>query len=236
MRTKLLFSAAAVLAASSLFASAQIYSANVVGYVQRAVPLNNGANPTYACVANPLDTGTNTLINLVQGLPIGSKVLKWNPTLANFSTFTRSTLPGGWSPLNSGSNTLNPGESAFISLATTNTSPYTNVFLGTVVQGSSYPNQSVIMLPGFTALSFPPAISGAVTNANINLNAYLPNTPSGSQFITWNEVSQAGYTIATRNALPSGWSAVPSITPGVGFFINNAASSNRVWTINFTVQ
>jgi hypothetical protein len=87
-------------------------------------------------------------------------------------------------------------------------------------------------------MSFPVALSGAVTNPAIALNASLPATPANSKFMAYDEAGQSGFTIiSTRSAIGSGWSGgVPQVTPGTGFFIVNTGTTNRPWNINYTVQ
>ena len=98
MRTKALLLTAAVFAAGLVGASAQVYSANVVGYVN--VPIKAGFN----LIANPLNTTNNTLDNLFPNAGFGDQIFKYNG-----STFDISTYIGFWSP----GNTLNPGEGVF---------------------------------------------------------------------------------------------------------------------------
>jgi len=232
---------AVALAAGILSSQAQsnVYSANVVGYVSRTLYANTNdlTAPTFAFVANHLDTGNNVLSNLLQALPINSRVLKWNPGTATFNTYTRSALFGGWSPSGSVTQTLNLGEAALVKLNSGNTTGFTNTFVGEVFQSTegSFTN---VLLPGFTACSFPVPMSGVlVSNLLVGLNQALPATPSGSRLQKWNETTHAGYITFTRNLLPAGWSpSVPTVNPGEGFFIFNAGSTNRLWVINFTVQ
>ena len=244
MRTKTLLIAAAALATTIISSEAQtpVYSANIVGYVSRVLPANpNGlTSPTFAFVANPLDTGNNVLTNVLQGLPNGSKVLKWDYANASFDlAFTKTALGAGWSPAGSGTNTVNPGECFFIELPNGNTGGWTNTFVGTVLQGNL---TNKLILPGFTAESFQVPLNTGVTNEA--LNAALPATPAGSKILMWDEAGQTGFSIAyTRTALGSGWSnpggghpTTPQVTPGTGFFVVNAASTNRPWAYNFTPQ
>lgn len=224
--------AGAALVLSLATSQAQVYSANVVGYVNRVIP----AYPGYAVVANPLDTGNNVLTNLLQKLPVGSQVLKWDYNNSTFDkVFSRNSIGAGWSPTGSGTNTLNLGEACVVQLGSTYVGTFTNTFVGTVLQGSI---SNVIMFPGYTFASFPVPVTGTATDAVINLNASLPSSPSGSEFLAFNEVAQNGFTlISTRNGIGAGWSGgIPQITLGTGFFIINNGSTNRPWNINFTAQ
>lgn len=117
MRTKILLAAAAALAAGVMASNAQVYSANVVGYV--TVTSAGGA---YSLLANPLDNGSNTLASLVTA-PTGSHALIWTGT-----TFTGSTkTPTSWSP----NPVVAPGQGFF--LQPTGVNPVTNTFVGNVI-------------------------------------------------------------------------------------------------------
>src|SRR5688572_16560937 len=112
MRTKLL-AAAAILAAGAATSMAQsnVYSLNVVGYVNTVI---NGGS-TYTAVANPLNSTNNTLAGLFGGpgvgLPTGSTVQKWNTGAADFDVYTKTPFGSGWS--GAGATTpLAPGEGA----------------------------------------------------------------------------------------------------------------------------
>ena len=90
MRTKKLILAAAALAVSLASSQAQsnVYSVNIVGYIN--VPLTT-AN---TLLSNPFDDGTNTLVSIDKGvLPNGSAVNTWNGTGFNATSKAR----GAWS-------------------------------------------------------------------------------------------------------------------------------------------
>jgi len=220
MRTKLAVLTAAFVAAGALSSQAQsnVYSLNVVGYVN--VPLTNGFN----MIANPLDldgTGTNNNVQGVFGtsLPNNTAVYKFSGGGFNgFYSFTR----GAWSP---GANTatLNPGEGIFLSVpANTNFT-----FVGQVLQGSQT-NQFIA--PGYTILGSKIPLSGA-------LQTVLQYTPAnGDAVYLYDQSLNAGsggynsFLFSTRG----GWSpGEPNIAPGVGFFLNTTSTS---WVQNFTVQ
>ena len=60
MRTKTLLIAAAALVAGVVSSEAQVYSANIVGYVNVTVPA-----ASYVLMANPLTTGNDVLTNVI---------------------------------------------------------------------------------------------------------------------------------------------------------------------------
>ena len=118
MRTKALLCAAA-LAAGALTSMAQgnVYSLNIVGYVN--VPFVTG----YNLVANPLDNGTNDLNSLFPNAGLGDAVYAF----VN-GGFTSSTFFGSWSP----DLTVTPGGGIFYQAG----APFTNTFVVNVMTGN----------------------------------------------------------------------------------------------------
>lgn len=196
MRTKLLLTAAAALAAGLVSSNAQtVYSQNVVGYV--SVAAQASSHLTLLC--NPLDNGTNTLASLVVA-PTASHALVWNG--AGFTTCIKT--PTSWSP----NPTILPGEGFF--LQPNGTATVTNVLIGTVVAapGGSVTNT----LPGGGSLSLVGSMipySEALGGTNINLKI-----PTASHALVWNG---SGYTTCIKT--PTSFSPNPTIAPGEGFFV-----------------
>lgn len=215
MRTKTLVLAAALSAAGIISSVAQsnVYSINVVGYVNR----DCAGNGAYTLLANPLDSGTNTFNGvLAAALPANSKVLKWNGT--GFNTYTRSA--SGWVPPSGGATTLNPGEGFFVQTpAGSSTVPIT--FVGNVLQGSL--TNSFPLLFNLSGNLFPD--SGTLTSLGMT-------PPAGDKILLWNGV---GYNTYTKSA--SGWvpPAGPSINVADGFFVNTP-SGTFDWVRNVTVN
>jgi hypothetical protein len=119
MRTKLLLSAAVLGVAGMLTASAQVYSVNVVGYV------NVDLVPGFNLIANPLDntSSDNDLNTLIPTAGFGDTVFKYNGT-----AFESSIYFGTWDP----NLTFAPGEGFFIQVA----EAATITFVGEVLQGA----------------------------------------------------------------------------------------------------
>src|SRR5258707_884633 len=130
MRTKPLLLVAAVAAASAVSASAQVFSVNAVGYVNKIVPKNG-----FALIANPLDAGTtnNTIAKLFAGVPDGTKVYKYIPG-TGYKIAQFDDLSGEFSPPDVAALTVVPGEGVFVQnpLST----DMTITFVGEVMQGS----------------------------------------------------------------------------------------------------
>jgi hypothetical protein len=147
MRTKTLLLTAVAFAAGLAVSSAQVYSQNIVGYVN--VPLNAG----FTMVANPLNAATNDLNTLFPNAGNGDAVYKFNGLSFDSSTF----FFGSWSP----DLTLNPGEGAFISSGVSNTVTFVgNVLTGNLtnnipsgfsIRGSQVPQSATLESMGFPA-------------------------------------------------------------------------------------
>jgi len=221
MRTKALI-CAATLAAGALTSMAQsnVYSLNVVGYVNAAAAANQ-----YVAIANPLTNTAvaNNLGNLIgTNLPVNGKVLKWNYAAVHFDIFTRVSFGNGWSPSGGSTVSLNPGEGIFLQ----SPSAITNTFVGDVLQG----NLTNHLRSGFELTANLVPDSGTVTALGllIPFNASPVNT-----ILKWNTAGQH-YDIFTRVSFGSGWSpSVPVINVGEGFFTSLTAPYD--WIRNYTV-
>jgi hypothetical protein len=139
MRTKTLLLAAVLGLASAATSMAQVYSANVVGYVN--VSLASGFN----LLGNPLVSSNNTIKQVLPSVPEGAQVFKLLPSGA----FNVDFYAGGvWYDTVSeapSTTTLAPGEGFFLyTLATSNIT-----FVGEVKQGTN----TVTLNNGFSLVS-----------------------------------------------------------------------------------
>jgi hypothetical protein len=232
MRTKVLI-CAAVMAASLASSMAQnVYSLNVVGYVNVTLP----PQANYL-VANPLDatmggtvTGGNNITNLFPVVPAGSTILTFNPANAQWGTSSGYSVNksgiGVWStPI-----TVNPGLGVmFHNPATTNC---VVTFVGQVEQGPY--TVATLGASQFYMAGAPVPIGGDLTNALVGLAPH-----SGDTVQTFNSANgqwatlSAGYSINKSGI--GVWSANLQIAPGQGFIYHNTGPANT-WTSNFTVQ
>jgi len=220
MRTKALVAAAALLAAGALSSMAQsnVYSLNVVGYVN--VTLNTGFN----MLANQLDldgTGLNNTVTTVFGtaLPSGSSVYAYVNGAYNPSA--SYTTKGGWSGGAGVQAGLQPGGGVFVKVPSTATVTLVgNVLQGALAQtynsgfniiGSKVPQSGLLQ----TDLGYTPTSGDSVYRYDSATQAYLPS---------------ASYTTK------GGWSPQPTIGVGEAFWLKSAAVSGGTWTRNFTVQ
>lgn len=230
MRTKTLLLSAAAMAAGlvSSIAQSNVYSANVVGYVN--LPLTEGFN----LVANQLDldlSGTNnTLVNVFSNnLPANSQVFSWNGTTFDISTFAKNKAgtATNWT-INL---TVNPGQGFWLSIpagafggGTSNVTIVGNVLQGNLV------NPYIAAGGGFSMVSSEVPVSGGLTS-NLLYNAAL-----NDQVYQWNGTGYNIFTYAKNKAgTATNWSPVePQISVGQGFWLNSAPGNG--WTNNFIVQ
>jgi hypothetical protein len=224
MRTKTLLAAAALIAAGAATSMAQsnVYSLNIVGYVN--VPL--GGNLT--AMSNPLNAGTAGAVNRAdQVIPYsdGDNIQIW--TGASWALYTMDSLSGtGWTgssgdvPL-ANLPVLGPGKGFFYGKSTT----VTNVTLvGEVRTGTNV----VAISTGLNALGSPLPYGGLVATGPIALNVQ-----DGDNIQTW---TGTGWNLVARDSLSgTGWTGnsgdvpEPTLTVGQGFFYGNGVGAFN-WT------
>lgn len=220
MRTKILLASAAALAAGMFASSAQVYSANVVGYCTVVLP----AGPSYSMLASPFDDGKGNLatnwLDPNNTLPNKTAVLTWNGTSFN----TAQKILGAWNA----DPTIAPGTGFFVFLPSTQTTPITNTFVGSVIvpSGGSITN---VITPGYTMWGSPiPYAGDLVTNANLgNIGSLL--TVNKSQILIWN-----GTSYNTIQRILGNWNGSAPINVGNGFFLLNAGSYSTNWVESAT--
>lgn len=210
--------AAAALTLGLLSASAQsnVYSVNIVGYVNVVNPVANQFN----LIANPLDTGAgNTITNLFPTAPNGTVVQIWNGT--TFQSATKTF--GNW-------NTnlfLPPGKGFFLKYPLA-AGVVTNTFVGNVVveapNGSGGGTNTTALGNTLQLYGSKFPIGGnltAVGAGTLNLGASLGN---GSQVQIWNGVTYQSATKAFGN-----WNTNLNLNVAQGYFVKaNVASTNWV--------
>lgn len=199
MRTKNLLLSAAALVAGALSAQAQsnVYSVNVVGYVNLPTVANQ-----YALFANPLDNGTNNLTSLLPSAPNGSQVQVW--TGSGYQVAQKTF--GNWN-----TNLVIPPGSGFFLRTPSN---QTNTFTGSVA--SAFGETNSVSLPGgvFSLVGSRIPFSGNLTASgtnSLNLGVALGN---GSQIQVWNGT---GYQVAQKTF--GNWNTNLLISVGQGFFV-----------------
>jgi len=228
---KTLLIAAAALAAGVISSQAQVYSQNVVGYVN--VPVPSG----YSLIANPLSSGVSNGVTEALSpsqIPVGATILIYNLATGNYD---QSQYAPGYNTAatvfidpNSGNDVpvplIPPGRGFFIQNPG---SSNTVTFTGTVI------TNTVGLPSGYALVSSTLPIAGDITNAPINLNLVV-----GATILIYNPTTGAyvqsqyapGYnTAATVFIDPNSGNDVitPAIGVAQGFFYQNP-STGVTWT------
>jgi len=188
---------------------ADVFSVNVVGYVNKVYPSG------FSIINNPLSNSNNTVAVLFPNPPGFTQIYKFGPTgYSPVNTF----LFGNWTDP---SQTLSPGEGAFLNLP----SPYTNTYVGEVLTGSL----TNTLPPGFSL------VGSKVPQAG-GLQGTLGLTPgSFDQVYQYDAVGQA-YAPANTFLFGSWANGDPQISVAEGFFYLNQQTTNNNWARTFNVQ
>ncbi len=209
MRTKTLLLTAALSAAGALTSMAQVYSVNIVGYVNLSVP--NG----FSMIANQLNaTPDNTLETILPAPTENTTIYKFNGT--GYTSYNFSVDNPGWFPVGG---TLAPGEGAFIA----SPGAQTLTFVGEVQLVSA-----TTVANGFSILSSVIPQSDTLDNlgypAGENDTVYFFNNSGGAY---------TSYNFSVDNP---GWFP-PNPTPAVGqsFFVSRQAAGSATWNRSFSV-
>lgn len=212
MRTKTLLLTAALAAAGVASTMAQVYSVNLVGYINKSIPQG------FYMVANQLDNGSgNKVTALLPTAPEGTIVYKYTP--ANGAYKILSVVDGAWEgdDLNM---TMAPGEGVFIK----SPSVHTATFVGEVVL-----NSDVTIPSGFE-------IRSSVIPQQANLTVLAFPAVEGDIVYFYNPVN-GGYKIASF--VDGGWEGdfggAPTPDIGQSFFVKHTGTASH-WVRNFPVN
>jgi len=234
MRTKtmLLSALLGTLGSVSLLAqgSTNVYSLNVVGYVNETIPAGDFAIISCPLMSTP-DNTLNTLLPNSTGTYFKDKVYLFSPAtgyktiVGGKTSWGTDASTGG----DAGTNTLSPGQAAFFD--NTSASALTLTFVGSVVSGPTT-NSMVGPAGTFNLVSSVVPVSGdlvtntlsalPIGNFKDKIFIYTPG-PTGFQTIV------AGKTGA--------WGSDPTLSyVGQGFFYQNNSATAINWTENFSVS
>jgi hypothetical protein len=209
MRTKSLLLTAVLTAAGLVTASAQVFSVNVVGYINVTAP------PGFSIFANQLDNGAGNLLgDLIPAAPAGATVFKF--TGAGFESATYDDLDEAWDNPNI---TLAPGEAAW--MLNPEAAPVTLTFVGEVMQG----NLSNPLPAGFSMKSSMVPQAGLISSLGLVAEA------GDTIFLFRN----GAYVSSTYDDLDEAWGA-PEPDPAVGEGFWFSTTTAREWTRQFSVE
>jgi hypothetical protein len=219
MRTKslILMAVVGVAATASALAQNNVYSVNAVGYV------NKPLRPGYTLLSNPLNTGSNTVTQVLPSVPLGTRLFRYaNSSFSIVNYDLDDNNVAGWDNPNI---VLAPGEGFF--LQNPRSTNVTVTFVGEVPSGTL-----VNPLPaGFSLKASVVPQSGILDMSPTGLQ--FPAT-DGDRIYRWTGTTYqiANYTRDDNNVL--GWDNPPVATPevGEGFFIFTPGA--KTWTRTFS--
>jgi len=216
MRTKTLLVTAALTAAGALSSMAQVYSVNIVGYINLNIPTG------FSMIANQLNaTPDNTLATILPNVAENTTIFQFNGVGYNISQFSADN-PGWSNPAMA----VNPGEGVFISVDpqfAPSGQPVTLVGDVKLVSTVPVPN-------GFSVASSALPITDTLDNLG------FPSRENDQVFFFDNATKS--YKIFQFSADNPGW-APSNPTPAIGqsFFLSGDGSFGppRSWSRTFNV-
>jgi hypothetical protein len=241
MKTKTLLIAAATLAAGVISSQAQVYSQNIVGYVNEAAPAN------FTLQTVPFDiAGGNSLTNILTnpgGAFDGSSVLVWNGTSYTQYTLDSSFASGVGDAADAHQVTPPPTLPVGTAYLFSNQGPATtNTYVGSVhIDSGSIPGTTTNIIPGsqvLTLLSPKIPVGGGVStvlgltnNAGaLDGNFIIIPVFSGGVQTGFNQFTfDSGFSTGFGNAADSAQAPEPQIPVGGGFFYGSQDGNNVTW-------
>jgi hypothetical protein len=221
MRTKTLLLTAALSAAGVATSMAQVYSVNMVGYINQQIPQG------FSMIGNHLNNSPdNRVINLFTAPPNLTTIYKYNTSGPNAGGFSQVRYSDGEWELDT-TLTLGPGEGAFINAP----SAFTQTFVGEVATGTSTVNLPV----GFSIVSSALPQSLPVSQP-APAGLAIPVAPL-DQIFRYNPVTDQYATHTYTGDVGEEWDGgepVPAI--GEAFWFRNRGTTARTWTRNFSVS
>jgi hypothetical protein len=191
-------------------AQSNVYSLNVVGYVNVTVPAN-----AYQLIANPLQSTNDTLVSLIPNPPPATTFYKYI-TGSGYVIYTFDEFDLSWNANVS----LAPGEGGFIKNPVG--TPMTITFVGEVQQGAltnAVPN-------GYSIRASKVPQAGGVTSQLL-----FPPAPADTLY---KYIPGSGYVIYTFDEFDLSWGpSEPNIGVGESFFVFKQGATN--WVRNFSV-
>jgi len=239
MKTKTLLIAAAALAAGVMSSQAQVYSQNIVGYVN--LPLTNGV---LAAVAPTLDfdgTGTNNTVSSVFTAPaLNDTVFVFNGS--GYDALTYKAQGSGhpvvyvtnwFEGVTISSNyPINPGVGIFYLPAATETA----TIVGNVLSGTNIVNQYFPTANSIALISSKVPIAGGLTsvlgyNPSLGDNVFIYDNGSYNAY-TYKAQGSGHPVVYVTNWFNGVTAGEPQIGVGEGFWLQPSSNTNWVQTFN----
>jgi hypothetical protein len=241
MRTKTLLLTAALSAAGVAASMAQVYSVNVVGYVNISVPANK-----LAILANPLSNGANKIGDVLKldDAATGTTIYRFDAEKQKYrdaiTWYGTDPAEGGWYSATDPDPVLTPGEGFWVKAPKNNAVNVT--FVGEVPQGNL-----TNPLAGGGRLT----LAGSIVPQQARLGDTGPNSVGamgfpavdGDTVYMWDMANQKYKNAYTYYAdEPAGWyangdenPAGPEVAVANGFWVKKTGPAVN-WTRTFNVQ
>lgn len=223
---KTLLIAAAALAAGVISTQAQVYSQNIVGYVNQVLPANQ-----YSLLTAPLSVNsTNGAEQVLPSLQTGDAILIWNGSGFNTSVYiAAATWIDGVSgdPVNAP--LLPPGKGFFYQTGAG--VQETNTYVGSVVL------TNLINMPAnaYSLVGSTPPVTGSVESTNFSIPFQ-----TGDIMLLWNGGGFNSSVFISAGSWIDGVSgdpvSAPTLSVGQGFFYQTGSGVAANWNQVFTPQ
>jgi hypothetical protein len=215
MRTKALLLGAMIGAASLVTSMAQVYSVNIVGYVNTAIPVG------FSMIQNPLNASPdNTVASVIPSVPAGQAltIFKYNSASGSYLQVNWDAGFGEW---DDPTLVIAPGEGFFAYNG--GTTAFTNTFVGEVPTGTL----TTPLITGFNM------VGSKVPQAGL-VQTDLGYVPTGNETI-YKYVNATGqYDLGTYDPDFQSWDLEPTIGVGEAFWAYRSAAGS--WTRTFNVN
>merc|ERR1712162_44593 len=207
MRTKALILTAFVGALGIAGASAQVYSVNAVGYVNKSIPSG------FSIVANPLNNGDNKVSDVFGANPGSLTVYRFGD-----AGFSINSYDADFEEWDNGNDVINPGEGFFVNNAG---DASTVTFVGEVPQG----DLSNSLPAGFSIRS-----SQVPQAGKLQTDLGFPV----DEAVTVYQFGANGYSISSFDADFEEWDSEPTVGVAEGFWVLRQSATN--WTREFSTS
>jgi hypothetical protein len=195
-------------------AQSNVYSLNVVGYVNKKYDAFK-----FYTVNNPLNATNNNLATVMPNPPGGTAIYVWDPLTSDFST---NYLYGP--PWDVPGAKLTPGTGVFLFSG----GDFTNTFVGEVLQGSL--TNPVTGNFTFDVIGSIPPVAGSVTTVMTDYTG-----TAGDQVYQWNADANDIIDNSAFDGVATWTGSVTNLTVGEAFLLFRQGPAGN-WVRNFTVQ
>ncbi len=218
MRTKALLVGAAIGAISLASSMAQVYSVNIVGYVNVPIPCG------WSIIGNPLNvSGGNTIANVMPNPPVGINVFRYINATGAYQVSSYDAEFQEWSYPGL---VVDPGIGLFVQNGGTN---FNWTFVGEVATGT----QTIRIGRGYNLLASVIPKTGKIQT---DLD-FAPCDDTGDNIYKYVNTgcNSGGYQTFNYDGEFEEWSVEPTINVGEGFWLLREGPGEIFWIQTFNV-